>query len=351
MSEMKQEQQQPEIQWHEVTAETFDIYGVFPDKDGLLSVRIPRSVAETVSKGVAAKSAFAAGGRIRFSTDSTSVSLKVEYGKGESATVMNYCVTHGFDVYRCEQNGEEAFVGAMRPKNPDVNYQTVEYCVQTRCEEMSFYTINMPCFAEVKRAFIGIENGSRLERGKKYRNEKPVVFYGSSITQGVAAGRPGNTYENFISQTYNLDYRNYGFGGNAKAEPTLAEFLAGLEMCAFVSDYDHNAPNVEYLRQTHYSLYETIRRKHPDIPYIMISKPDFFTNPEVNAARRDVIRESYEKAKAAGDENVWLIDGETLFAGPFYRSCTSDGVHPNDLGFYRMAEKIGPVIMQALGLT
>ena len=47
--------------------------------------------------------------------------------------------------------------------------------------------------------------------------------------------------------------------------------------------------------------------------------------------------------------NVWFIDGETLFEGAFYHSCTSDGCHPNDLGFFRMAEKIGPVIMRSLG--
>ena len=83
----------------------------------------------------------------------------------------------------------------------------------------------------------------------------------------------------------------------------------------------------------------------------MISKPDFFPDPEKNSVRRAVIQESYEKARAAGDQNVWFIDGETLFEGAFYHSCTSDGCHPNDLGFFRMAEKIGPVIMRSLGLV
>ena len=87
----------------------------------------------------------------------------------------------------------------------------------------------------------------------------PVVFYGSSITHGAAAGRPGNTYENFISQKYNLDYVNLGFAGQAKGEVNMAEYIAGLRMCAFVCDYDHNAPDADYLEKTHYRFYEIIR--------------------------------------------------------------------------------------------
>ena len=202
----------------------------------------------------------------------------------------------------------------------------------------------MPHFAEVKKLYIGLKKGSYLGKRKKYRNNKPIVFYGSSITHGAAAGRPGNTYENFISQKYNFDYINLGFAGNAKGETAMAEYISELDMCMFVCDYDHNAPDAEHLKATHYRFYEIIREKHPNIPYIMMTKPDFFTHPKEDAERRQVIIESYNKAIASGDKNVYFIDGESLFEGEFYESCTSDGCHPNDLGFYRMAQKIGAVV-------
>ena len=47
-----------------------------------------------------------------------------------------------------------------------------------------------------------------------------------------------------------------------------------------------------------------------------------------------------------------FIDGAELFAGECWDSCTSDGVHPNDLGFYRMAmriEKTLKPILDAIG--
>ncbi|MBQ4043418.1 MAG: hypothetical protein IJD06_05410, partial [Clostridia bacterium] len=49
-----------------------------------------------------------------------------------------------------------------------------------------------------------------------------------------------------------------------------------------------------------------------------------------------------------GDKNVYFIDGETLFEGEFRDSCTVDGSHPNDLGFFRMAMVIGEVVGRLL---
>ena len=338
------------VEWFELPCEKFDIYGVTPEAIGILSRRIPEKTAETISQGVAGQSGYGAGGRILFSTDSSFVSLRAEYGSGAVPTVCNHCFTYGFDLYKTCDDGKEVFVGAYRPVT-GFDYHTAEFKTDTmNGGQMVSYTLNLPHFCNLKKLFIGLEKGCILEGGKKYKNAEPVVFYGSSITHGAAAGRPGNTYENFISQKYNLDYINLGFAGNAKGEVAMAEYISGLDMCLFVCDYDHNAPDEEYLRKTHFRFYEIIRKKHPDIPYIMISKPGFFRNPKVNGMRRRVIIDSFEKALASGDKNVYFIDGESLFEGEFYESCTSDGCHPNDLGFYRMADKIGAVIAKALGI-
>ncbi|MBR3837346.1 MAG: hypothetical protein IKJ74_04285 [Clostridia bacterium] len=335
------------IDWYEVTPEAFDIYGVLPEKDGLLTRRLPLEVAQKVNAGVLKMCGYGAGGRIVFETNSPFVSLKVEYGNGAVPTVCNYCYSYGFDLYKFGEDERDVFVGAYRPATK--SFSTLEFSQKTNNNgETICYTLNMPHFSEVRKLQIGLEKGSYLGKRKKYRNEKPVVFYGSSITHGAAAGRPGNTYENFISQKYNLDYINLGFAGNARGEIAMAEYIAGLDMCVFVCDYDYNAPNAEHLLATHYPFYEIVRKKHPDIPYIMISKPNYFKSPELAEERRKVILESYYKALAAGDQNVYFIDGESLFEGEFYESCTSDGTHPNDLGFYRMANKIGAVIAEVL---
>ena len=119
-------------------------------------------------------------------------------------------------------------------------------------------------------------------------------------------------------------------------------------MLAFVSDYDHNAHNPEYLRATHKKLYETIREKHPDIPYLMLSRPDFDNDEPDSLLRRDVIADTDRFARANGDRNVYFIDGASIYRGEHEWECTVDNVHPNDLGNARIADAITATLRRAL---
>ena len=131
----------------------------------------------------------------------------------------------------------------------------------------------------------------------------------------------------------------------------LVEWMAEQPMSVFVCDYDHNAPTVEHLEATHYPMYEMIREKNPDLHYIMITRPNYWTmiqkQPEI-LKRRDVVMASYLKARQKGDENVYFIDGMSFFGGEHQYEYVLDGVHPNDAGFLRMADGIGAVIRHIL---
>ena len=93
---------------------------------------------------------------------------------------------------------------------------------------------------------------------------------------------------------------------------------------------------------------EAIRAAHPDIPYIMISRVACDHESEETVARRDVIYESYRRAVADGDRNVYFIDGQSIFRGIYENACTVDAVHPNDMGFALMADAIGNELKRAL---
>lgn len=333
--------------WYDVMEDPFELYGFDRGEGDLLSCRIPGMMAEKISKGIFHTRAHGAGGRVRFGTDSPYILIKAEFGDGVVPRTCTYCFGYGFDLYVCDEEGKETFRHLYRvPDCFDGKSYISSYEAHMYEEGFVYYTLNFPCFSEVTNLYIGIKKDSKLTNGIKYVNTKPVIFYGSSITHGVAASRPGNTYESFISQKYNLNYVNLGFSGKAKGETEMAEYIAGREMEVFVCDYDHNAKRVEHLKNTHYRFYEIIREKHPNIPYIMISSPDTRCKHDKSEfdgwkERRTVIIESYEKARAAGDENVYFIDGATLLEGDHVMSCTVDGGHPNDLGFYRMAKVIG----------
>ena len=276
------------------------------------------------------------------------IALHIKAPGGASSSHMAKTGKSGFDLYR-RLDGQEreiyvtTFITPVGPEEITLSYDRLD-------GQMADYTINMPLYDQVYDFYIGIKkDAALLPPERPYRFENPVVYYGSSITQGGCACRPGNAYQAIITRDLNIDHINLGFSGSAKGEPEIAEHIASLEMQAFVCDYDHNAPSLEHLQNTLPNFYRTIRRKHPDLPIIFITKPDILLKPETCTPRRDFIRSVYEDAKAKG-ENVYFIPGEELFAGDHWDDCTVDGCHPNDLGFFRMAKRIGAELQKALNI-
>ena len=208
------------------------------------------------------------------------------------------------------------------------------------------YTINMPLYSGVEKVYVGLKEGCTLKAASDYAITKPIVYYGSSITHGGCASRPGNNYESIIGRTLDCDFINLGFAGNAKGEVAIAEYIAGLDMTAFVYDYDHNAPSVEYYRETHERMFKIIRAAQPDLPIIMMTRPKYYINRE-ETERLQIMLTTYENAVAAGDKNVYFISGKDLM-----RYCGDEGTvdtcHPTDLGFLRMADRLEPVLRQIL---
>lgn len=323
------------LDWYEITPDQFDFYGMNAEY-----FRMDPEIAGAISAGMRPLAVFPAGGRVRFKTNADSICLKCD------TEGVRYGI--GFDLYRLE-NGQEIFLSALRAGTL-ITDGHFESRIESLPGTMTTYTLNFPTFGRVDHVEIGLTSGAELLPGDPYVNEKPVVYYGSSITQGAFASSPGMTYEAQISQRYNLHYVNLGFSGFAKGEPAMAEYVARMEMSAFVMDYDHNAYEPGSLEKTHQPFFRTVREKHPDLPILILTRPDYLNNAKNNDDRTALIRKTYEDARAAGDKNVAFLDGKTFYNGPSYHSCSRDGCHPNDLGFFRMAQKIGPVIASMLGL-
>lgn len=348
----KQIADKPNVEWHDIREVPFAIYGLYDPQHQPAFIRMPQEVSKKVNQDVFGLSFHTAGGRVRFSTDSPYIALRASLPWVTHMDHMALTGSTGFDLY-LDRDGSSLFISSLRPPAETTNgFATYVDIHSTELPKgMNAYTVNFPLYNAVNAVEIGIEKGSRLEAGTPYRPLSPVVYYGSSITQGGCASRPGNSYQGFLSRWLNIDFINLGFSGSAKGEKEMADYIASLDMSMFVCDYDHNAPSTAHLAKTLYPLYETVRAKHPIVPYLMVSKPDVARNPEASEKRAAVIRESYEKAKAAGDKNVYFLDGATLFgSGPDAAECTVDGCHPNDLGFYRMAQKMRPYLEEGLAI-
>ena len=327
-----------ELVFTSALTEPISLYGVFY-KDGRFR-RIPEDVALATSEGVAHLATHTAGGRIRFSTDSLYVVLKANLGKASLMTHMAATGIYGFDMYEI-QNGKEVWVKTFRPKPDTVDW--FEDVIDFSEKKMRSFVINFPLYNGVCELYLGLQESAKIEAAPDYAIKTPIVYYGSSITQGGCASRPGTSYQAVISRKLDCDYVNLGFSGNAKGEPAIAEYIAGLEMSAFVYDYDSNAPTPEHLEATHEPMFKIVREKNPSLPILMISS---ILQNKVGpwAKRREIIRKTYLNAKASGDENVYFLDGSTLIPPDINNDAKVDGSHPTDLGFWFMAQGIAQAL-------
>ena len=329
-----------DIQFFDVNQPPFKIYGVFHDSGKFR--RLPENIARAVSSGVYALHANTAGGRVRFKTDSPYVAIHAKMHSIGKMPHFALTGSAGFDLYVLE-DVERYFKTFVPPFDIQDGYESIIYFGSSEMREV---TINFPLYSGVSELYIGLRQGAFVGEGKNYKIDQPIVYYGSSITQGGCASRPGNSYESIVSRRLDADYINLGFSGNAKAEPEIAEYISKLDMSVFVYDYDHNAPTIEHLENTHEKMFCFIREAKPDLPIVLMSRPKYrLTDDEKQ--RFDIIKKTYENAVAAGDTNVYLIDGGTLMALAKNEG-TVDDCHPNDLGFASMAKAVGALLEKIL---
>ncbi len=335
----------PDCVFHNVKEEPFDLYGFYDAEGQDVFRRLPEPVAKATNAGVTAIHVHTAGGRVRFSTDSEYVVVRSVVPNVTHFSHMPPSGVAGFDMY-VSRDGHDVFEKTfVPPYNMTDGFTSVYHFGDRKMREI---TINFPLYNPVDALYIGLSGDAVLSKGRKYKYETPVVYYGSSITQGGCASRPGNAYPALISQTLDCDYINLGFSGSAKGEDAMMDYIASLSMSAFVYDYDYNAPDAEHLAKTHERGFLKIREKHPELPVIFVTAPNDDMKNEQYKKRRAVIMKTYLNAIERGDENVYFVDGNSIFDGENPNSCTVDGCHPTDLGFLRMARGIGRVVAYVL---
>lgn len=331
------------VHYYNALKKPFELNG-FPWRraDGTLN-RLPEGLDPKKINGYARyASHHTPGGTIRFRTDSPYMTIRAAYRAFSDMSHMPRSGSGGFDLYRIGDDGKEVYVSSVRPgngKDLELRFSNVSG------GKIHDYTIYLPLYSGVANVEIGVKPGSEVLEPLPQKIKKPVVFYGSSITHGGCASRPANAYTTMLCRAVDAPQINLGYSGGARGETILADEIAKLEMSVFVYDYDYNAPNAAHLLKTHEPFFQIIRKAQPDLPIIILSRCS-----NMEDARRDAVKRTYDNAIKAGDKKVWFIDGKELFGEPGQNFCTVDGCHPNDLGFYMMYKRILPVLKEALGV-
>lgn len=320
---------------YSIPNDAFALYGIFYDEKEKRFMRMDYETAGKVSEGVQWLSRCTSGGRLRFYTNAKKMELTATYTDLNKMSHMSLLGSSGFTLIVEGKKGNNPRACFM----PGFNDEKGFHGSANLSGEMQEYILYFPLYNDVKSLTISLNENAVIKKGNAYRNIKPILYYGSSITQGGCASRPDTCYPALISRWNNIDFINLGFSGNCLGEKIMAEYLSQIECSLFVCDYDHNSPSVEHLKRTQFEVYKIFRSKQKYTPILFLTKPDIRLWNEYKDFRK-AIYNNYKKAKAQGDNQVYFLGGEAYYGNADSDLCSVDGCHPNDLGFYKMAKKI-----------
>ena len=312
--------------------------------------RLPDDLYDKVNDGVTGLSWDTAGARIRFRTDQKHIHLKATLRHGPEMGHFAFSGSSGIDC-RMTIGDYDYYAGCIYPSSHgQTELEGDFYCDDWRKADdgMIDVTLTLPLYNGIKALTLGFADDAKVEAPKPQAIELPIVFYGSSITQGGCASRPSNAYTSMIGDRLDAKFINLGFSGSARGEENMANYIASIRKSCFVMDYDHNAPNREHLEKTHEKFFRIIRDHDPEVPVVIVTKPDYDACQTENELRMAICRRTYENAVKAGDKNVYFVHGQDLFEGGDRDHCTVDRCHPTDLGFWHMANVIGEAVRYAI---
>ena len=314
------------------------------DNTELYYSRLPKDMKPFTRKGVWELGLNSAGLAIRFSSDSPVIGVRW--------TLLNYFIMHhmagtgirGIDLYRLDENDHWQFVGTAIPNGKDTTKtQILVSGMDSREHEYMAY---LPLYDGVTKVEIGVTKGSHVDvphRDLLVRGgQKPIVFYGTSITQGGCASRPGMVYTSIVSRALQKECVNLGFSGNARMDKALAEMVARIDADQYVIDCLENC-TLKVMQDSAWYFLTYLAKARPEAPIYMVEHI-WFSHALVNKPVHDQIteknaywREIYEKLRKEGYSNFRYIPADQL-TGPDGEGAV-DGCHQTDLGFLRMSEE------------
>jgi hypothetical protein len=336
----------PNLDWHDVTK--WGIEGrILPDQDRKLWFdRLPSSAEGKVTDAVWNLSRDSAGMMARFKTSSSAISVHYKVRKSQLGMPhMPATGVSGIDLYARDNDGKWKWVQVTKPATQEVQTEIIQG-LEPGVREYAAY---LPLYNGIEFLKIGVEKGASFE-GLAPRG-KPIVFYGTSITHGACASRPGMVHTNILGRKLDMPIVNLGFSGNGRMDQAVGEFLVQLDAAVFVIDCLPNMQPADVTAKCE-PLVKQLRAAKPDTPIVLVEDRRF-TNDWITPKKRQfhtdnhaALRKAYDSLVAQGIEKLFYIHGDSLYGDD--TEGATDASHANDLGFMRQADVFEPVLRKAL---
>ena len=309
--------------------------------------RLPRNVTTAVNGGVRGMKCHSAGMQFRFRTDSPTLSFRwVPTGRGLAMDHMPATGMSGIDVYQQGDGGQWRYVKTGRIR-PGAGNAWPTGTVSVAWKPGAPCLVNLPLYNGIQSFALGVKPGSKIEALPPRASgvTKPVVFYGTSITHGGCASRPGLAFPSIVGRTLDVPIVNLGFSGSGKMEFEMSEHLAAIDASCYVLDCLWNMGD-GLVKERYEPFIRNLRAKRPGVPIVMAEQCDVYCRPP--CAKDVFIKALYEKLVKEGWKNLVYLPKDGMYTGDL--EGTVDGCHPNDWGMMSMGKAFSVGVAQALNL-
>jgi hypothetical protein len=335
------------LDWHDVT--TWGVEGrAWTSAERLRYFdRLPAEAEKTVTPAVWNLSRDSAGMMVRFKTDAPSIHVHYKLSKANLAMPhMPATGVSGIDLYARNEAGQWRWVQVTRPAAQEIRTELIKGLAPGMRE----YAAYLPLYNGLESLEVGVPKGARFE-GLAPR-QKPVVFYGTSITHGACASRPGMVHTAILGRRLDLPVVNLGFSGNGRMDAAVGELLTRIDAAVYVIDCLPNMGPADVTLKC-VPLVKQLRASKPGTPIVLVEDRRF-TNDWITPAKSKfhdenhaALKQAFDTLQQQGVSNLYYISGDTLY-GTDSEGAT-DASHANDLGFMRQADAFEPILRKALG--
>jgi len=283
---------------------------------------------------------------VRFKTDATAIHVHYRlFRERMGLPHMPATGVSGVDLYARDKDGTWRWVQVTRPVAQEVKTEMIKGLAPGYRE----YAAYLPLYNGVESLSIGVPRGAKFE-GLAPR-AKPIVFYGTSITHGACASRPGMVHTAILGRRFDRPVVNLGFSGNGRMDPAVGDYLTRIDAAVYVIDCLPNMQPADVAAKA-VPLVKQLRAAKPDTPIVLVEDRRF-TNSWITPAKAKfhddnhaALRAAYATLRKEGVKNLFYVPGDKLY-GEDSEGAT-DASHANDLGFMRQADVMEPVIRAAL---
>lgn len=287
--------------------------------------RLPVGAKEIVTKPVWNLSHCTAGMVVRFKTNAEEIKVRWALTKKElDMPHMPATGVSGIDLYFRDKKGDLKYCANGRPQD-SINIASF------KLPDSNEYLLYLPLYNGIKKLEIGTPAGVTLSALKPLARSKEVVFYGTSITQGACASRPGMAASSIVGRELNIPVINLGFSGSGKMEIEMAEMLSQLDPAVYVLDCLWNM-SPEMVSERFEPFVRKLRSSRQTTPILLVEDSNFKNE---STLKGNIIRDILFSLKKQGIENLYFLSNKDMLGEDW--DGTVDGIHPNDLGNFRQA--------------